>query len=74
MSFRQRCANRIKAAGYEVLVYTWDHVRHDPMHVIGTLAATFQRQAELLRRPLPPNSPKLRRLTPSQGAELRNLG
>jgi very-short-patch-repair endonuclease len=40
--------NRIKAAGYEVLVYTWQHVHRDPHHVLSTTRDVLDRQAQIL--------------------------
>jgi very-short-patch-repair endonuclease len=40
--------NLMRAAGFEILEYTWHHVHHDHGHVLGTLAAVVERQAALL--------------------------
>jgi very-short-patch-repair endonuclease len=40
--------NEMKAAGWEVLTFTWQHVHRDPAHVLGTLEAVLRRQALLL--------------------------
>jgi very-short-patch-repair endonuclease len=42
--------NRIKAAGFEVLVFTWDHVHRDPHHVLSTTRDVLARQATVLGR------------------------
>lgn len=40
--------NRMKAAGYEVLVYTWQHVHREPEHVDQTLRGVLHLQARRL--------------------------